>query len=104
MVYLITKYAKPKVKTLYEKYNAPEEVLTPPYPNRYCKFRVKKKLVRDLLYYQVEFSEDGVNWYELGTPQFSKELAVDLISKYVENDDEIYHYDPTRKQLAEHKV
>lgn len=99
VTYLIVNYAKPVVLFFYEKCNAPEEV---PTPDRYCKFQIKKKLERDGICYQTEFSKDGVKWYELGSSFYSKEKAVEYISKYIESGEIVYEYDPSRKQLAEH--
>lgn len=99
IMYLVVNYAKPVVLFLYEAWNAPEEI---PTPDRYCKFQIKKKLERDGICYQTEFSKDGIKWYELGNSFYSKEKAVEHISKYVESGEVVYEYDPLRKQLAEH--
>lgn len=98
-MYLVVNYAKPVVLFLYEAWNAPEEI---PEPDRYCKFQIKKKLERDGICYQTEFSKDGVKWYEIGSSFYSKEKAVEYISKYIESGEIVYEYDPSRKQLTEH--
>lgn len=98
-MYLVVNYAKPVVLFLYEAWNAPEEI---PSPDRYCKFQIKKKLEGGGIYYQTEFSKDGVKWHEIGSSFRKKEEAVEYISKYVESGEVVYEYDPSRKQLAEH--
>lgn len=95
---IIVNYAKPVCLFIHDKLNKPEEI---PTPDKYCNMRVKKKLNSSDITYYIEYSKDGKRWYEIGKSFATKELAMDTLSKIVENGDIVAEYYPERKQITD---